>query len=95
MLSIKPIVEIRDGKVEPESKQRTRSKALAYLVDKIRGQNIEKLAIFHGSAPDIEEFLDMVGEVYPREDIIVGEVGSVVGTHAGPRVMGVGFSLAR
>lgn len=95
MLSIKPIIEIRDGKVEPESKQRTRSKALAYLVEKIRGQNIEQLAVLHGSAPDIEDFLDMVSDVFPRDDIIVGEVGSVVGTHAGPRVMGVGFSLAR
>jgi DegV family protein with EDD domain len=95
MLSIKPIVELRDGKVEPESKQRTRSKALAYLVEKIREANIEKLAVLHGSAPDLEEFLDMVAAVYPRDDIIVGEVGSVVGTHAGPRVMGVGFSLAR
>ena len=95
MLSIKPIVELRDGKVEPESKQRTRSKALAYLVDKIRGENIEKLAVLHGSAPDLDEFLDMVAAVYPRDDIIVGEVGSVVGTHAGPRVMGIAFSLAR
>jgi DegV family protein with EDD domain len=95
MLSIKPIIEIKDGKVEPESKQRTRSKALAYLVDKLRDQPIEQLAVLHGSAPDIDEFLDSVAAVFPRDDIIVGEVGAVIGTHAGPRVMGIGFSLAR
>ena len=95
MLSIKPIIELRDGKVEPESKQRTRSKALAYLVNKLRDQRIDQLAVLHGSAPDLDEFLDMVAGVFPRDDIIVGEVGAVIGTHAGPRVMGIGFSLAR
>jgi len=36
MLSIKPIIEVRDGVVEPESKQRTRSRALRYIADKVR-----------------------------------------------------------
>ena len=31
MLSIKPIIEVKDGKVDSESRQRTRSKALALL----------------------------------------------------------------
>ena len=34
-LSIKPIIEVRDGKVEQGGKQRTRSKALAFLVEKL------------------------------------------------------------
>ena len=95
MLSIKPIIEVRDGKVEPESRQRTRSKALAYLVEKVREYPIEQLAVLHGSAPDVEEFVDMMASAYPRDDIIVGEVGAVIGTHAGPRVIGVAFSLGR
>ena len=33
-LSIKPIIEIIDGKVEEGGKQRTRSKALAFLIEK-------------------------------------------------------------
>jgi DegV family protein with EDD domain len=36
-LAIKPIIEVRDGKVEQGGKQRTRSKALAFLVDKVAG----------------------------------------------------------
>ena len=32
MLSIKPLIEVRNGVVEPAGKQRTRSKALAYLI---------------------------------------------------------------
>ena len=34
-LSIKPIIEVADGVVEQHGKQRTRSKALAFLVDKV------------------------------------------------------------
>ena len=94
MLSIKPIIEVKDGKVEPESRQRTRSKALAYLAGKVREQGrLEQLAVHNGSAPDIDEFIDMLADVHPREEVIVGEVGSVIGAHAGPRVIGVAFTL--
>jgi fatty acid kinase fatty acid binding subunit len=96
MLSIKPIIEVRDGKVEPESRQRTRSKALAYLAQKVREQGeLEQLAVIHGDAPDVDEFIEMITTNYPREDLIVGDVGAVIGAHAGPRVMGVGFTLPR
>ena len=36
VLSIKPIIEVRDGVVQEGGKQRTRSKALAFLVDNVR-----------------------------------------------------------
>ncbi|HZT66171.1 MAG TPA: DegV family protein [Acidimicrobiales bacterium] len=92
MLSIKPIVQIVHGKVEAESRQRTRSRALRYLVDKVReAGEIEHLAVLNAAAPDIETFLDMVGEVYPRDRIVVGDVGPVIGTHTGPGTVGVTF----
>jgi DegV family protein with EDD domain len=96
LLSIKPVIELRDGVVEPESKQRTRAKSLRYLVDKVREHGaVENLAVLHGEAPDLEEFLDMLGSVFARDDIIVGDIGAVIGTHAGPRVIGVTFFVPR
>jgi DegV family protein with EDD domain len=96
MLSIKPIIEITDGKVEPESKQRTRSKSLRYLVEKVRGfGHVEDLAVMHGAAPDLNELLDLLGAVYPRDDILVGDIGPVIGTHGGPGVIGVTFHVPR
>jgi DegV family protein with EDD domain len=96
MLSIKPIIEVIDGKVEGESRQRTRSKSLRYLVDKVRESgHVEDLAVLHGDAPDLDELLDLLGAVYPRDDIIVGDIGPVIGTHGGPRVIGVTFHVAR
>ena len=96
LLSIKPVIELRDGVVEPESKQRTRSKSLRYLVEKVREHGkVENLCVMHGEAPDLEEFLDMLASVYPRDEIIVGDIGAVIGSHGGPRVMGVIFSVPR
>jgi DegV family protein with EDD domain len=96
VLSIKPIVEVVDGKVEPESKQRTRAKALQYLVDKVRQfPRVEDLAVMHGDAPDLDDVLDRMGAVYPRDEIIVGQVGAVIGTHSGPRVIGITFHVPK
>jgi len=94
MLSLKPVIWVVDGLVEEESKQRTRSRALRYLVDKVAEQakqGIEDLAVMHGDAPDLDEFLDMLNEHFPREDIVIGDIGAVIGTHGGPRVMGVAY----
>jgi DegV family protein with EDD domain len=96
LLSIKPVIELRDGVVEPESRQRTRSKSLRYLVDKVKEAGaVENLVVMHGDAPDLDEFLDLLAPVYPRDDIIVGDIGAVIGAHAGPRVVGVVFQLPR
>jgi DegV family protein with EDD domain len=96
MLSIKPIIEMKDGKVEPSGRVRTRSKSLRHLVDAVRNAGqVEDLVVMHGDAPDVDELLDLLGAVYPRDDILVGDIGSVIGTHAGPRVIGVVFHVPR
>jgi DegV family protein with EDD domain len=96
LLSIKPVIELRDGVVEPESKQRTRSKSLRYLIEKVKEHGaVENLVVMHAEAPDLEEFLDLISAVYPRDDLIVGDIGAVIGTHAGPRVIGVVFHVPR
>jgi DegV family protein with EDD domain len=95
MLSMKPVIELRGGVVEPESRQRTRAKSLRYLADKVReAGRIEHLALLHADAPDYEDLLVMLAEIVPREEILVAKVGAVIGTHAGPRAMAVAFQVA-
>ncbi len=94
MLAIKPVLEVRDGIVEEAGKVRTRSKALRLLVDKVKEGPVENLAVLHGSAPDLDELLDMLDPLVPRREIVVGEIGPVIGTHAGPRVIGVTYQTA-
>jgi DegV family protein with EDD domain len=94
MLAVKPVVEIRGGVVEEAGKVRTRSKALRLLADKVHEQSVEEVAVLQGDAPDIDDFLDLIEDVAPRDKIVVGSVGPVIGTHAGPGVVGVTFQLS-
>ena len=91
-LAIKPIIEVRDGKVEQGGKQRTRSKALAFLVDKVASYGVvDDLAVLQANCPDVEQFVEMLRKHHSGE-ITVGDIGPVVGAHAGPGTIGVAFS---
>jgi DegV family protein with EDD domain len=92
-LAIKPIIEVIDGKVEQGGKQRTRSKALAFLVAKVREYEgrMSGLAVLHADCTDVDQFVEMLRPLYAGE-IIVGEIGPVIGTHAGRGTIGVAFT---
>jgi DegV family protein with EDD domain len=88
MLSIKPIITVTDGEVEPAGKVRTRSKALQFIIDRVPSDGVESIAVLHAGAPDIDEFMERLRPKLADAEIIVGHVGPVVGVHAGPRVLG-------
>lgn len=95
ILSIKPCIEVVDGKVEPGPKQRTRSRSLQWLADQVGAQkNVENLAVLHGDAPDVDTLLGLLDPHFPRDQIVIGQLGAVVGTHTGPRTIGVAFQTA-
>ncbi len=92
-LAIKPIIEVRDGKVEQGGKQRTRSKALAFLVEKVASYGeIENLAVLHADCSDVDQFVEMLAPHYSGQ-IVVGDIGAVVGSHAGRGTIGVAFQV--
>jgi len=94
MLSIKPIIDISSGAVEEAGKQRTRKKSLIWLRDKLGDFDaIENLAIMHGEAPDVDQFVALLSEVTDISDARIEKIGPVVGTHGGPRVLGYAFQV--
>jgi DegV family protein with EDD domain len=96
LLSIKPVIEVRDGVVEVESRQRTRSRALQYLAAKaLDAGPLERLAVANGVARDIDELLSLLETARPEHEMIVSDLGPVIGAHAGPGTVGVCFQLAR
>jgi len=95
ILSIKPVIEVVDGKVEPGPKQRTRSRSLQWLADQVGAQEgVENLAVLHGDAPDVDTLLGLLDPHFPRDQIVIGQLGAVVGAHTGPRTIGVAFQSA-
>jgi DegV family protein with EDD domain len=94
-LAIKPIIEVRDGKVEQGGKQRTRAKALAFLVDKVAAVNgLDRLFVLQADCTDVDSFVEML-RPHVRGEIVVGDIGPVVGSHTGRGTIGVAFFAAR
>jgi DegV family protein with EDD domain len=89
LLSIKPVITVRDGKVDKAGQVRTRSKALRYIAAQVPDDRVESVAVMHAQAPDIDEFVAMLREKVGDAPIPVGVIGPVVGVHAGPRTIGV------
>ncbi len=92
LLSIKPIIEVRNGVVEPAGKQRTRSKALSYLIGVVEqnADQIEQIFVTHAACEDVDSFVQQVESVVNVE-VLVAQVGPVVGAHAGVGTIGVAF----
>ena len=96
VLSIKPAIQLHTGAVEEAGKPRTRGKALKWLADKLLAESaVEQLAVVHGQAPDIDEFLALIAPRYGPDDFEVGIIGPVIGAHGGPRVIGVTYQVPR
>jgi len=96
LLSIKPVIEVRNGVIEPESRQRTRLRSLTYLAEKVHAAGpLERLGVVHAAAEDIEEFLRMLGDVAVAESRIVTHIGPVIGAHTGRGTIGVCLQRAR
>ncbi len=92
MLAVKPILDLSTGEVQEAGRQRTRKKALAWLRDKIAEYDrVENLAVMHGQAPDLNDFLAMIDGIVDVSEARVEVVGPVVGTHGGPGL--IGFAL--
>jgi len=96
LLSIKPVIVVRDGVVEVESKQRTRTRSLHYLAGKaIDAGPLDRLAVANGAAGDIEEVVALLQRAEVAHDMVLGDLGAVVGSHTGPGAVGVCFTRAR
>jgi DegV family protein with EDD domain len=96
MLNIKPVLSLQDGIIVPFEKIRGKGKALDHIVEvakayaKVHGK--VNCAILHGNVLDeaIKFHQKIVSEV-PSSEIIICEIGAVVGTHAGPGTIALFF----
>lgn len=96
-LAVKPILEIDGGRIVPREKVRTAGKALARLADlavNAAGDAEVDVAVAHlesaERAADLAQRLEasLTGQLGGRE-VIVGEIGAVLGAHVGPGMVAV------
>lgn len=94
-LDIKPILHIKDGKIESFEKQRTRKRSVARLVEimeeKVAGRSVH-VAVLHGNAPDeASELEQQVRGKFNCVELFISEIGPVLGVHTGPGALGLAF----
>lgn len=97
LLSVKPILSVKDGEVAPVERVRTMQSALRRLVELVVGLGpVERLGVIDGdAATNATQVAGQLHAHFPDLEIDRGELGPVVGTHGGPGVVGVGVLLAR
>jgi DegV family protein with EDD domain len=90
VLSIKPLLELKDGVVAEAGRQRTRSKALVAIAEVARSHApLKRLALVHGASSEVAALEALVADVATENPIIVTDMGPVVGTHGGPGIIGL------
>jgi DegV family protein with EDD domain len=93
-LSVKPLLHVVDGRLEPVERVRTAGRALARLEElavREAGDREVDVAVQHLAAPErAQEVAARLSARLPKaRSMHVGEVGAVVGAHVGPGMLGV------
>lgn len=90
-LRIKPLVEVRDGAVEPLERVRTSRRALERLVALAAAQvPWEHLMVLHvGVEATARDLAERAAGIQPGLDVPVSSLGTVVGTYGGPGIVGL------
>ena len=93
ILAIKPIVDVSTGEVLEAAKPRTRRRAFEWIRDRlVKDSPISDLYLGHGAAKDFNLLLEILGDAVDVSQARLGDVGPVIGTHAGEGVVGVSYT---
>lgn len=96
VLSIKPILHLEDGRIEPLASIRTKKKAIQSMIDTVvgemEGNTHIHAGIIHAAAAEeaakVEEML--LARVTPDE-LLINELTPVIGANVGPGLVGMGY----
>lgn len=98
-LNIKPILEIRDGRVEPLERVRTRGKSLLRLLD-IATERISKdhpiriASLITDNPTETQSLLEQLRTRFNVSDVsdaLCAPISPVIGTHVGPGTLGIAY----
>jgi DegV family protein with EDD domain len=89
MLSVKPILTMRDGEMAPLTRVRSLNAGLDYLYNTAAGfSNIEGLAVEHATTPDdADKLVKRLSALSPKLHIYRSVISPVIGTYSGPNAL--------
>lgn len=93
ILSIKPILYIKDGIVHPLEKTRGRAKAidrLAQIIEKKVGRRRVKCSLIHGmDTAGMKQLYERIVPLLNCDEPVCSTLGAVIGTHTGLGALGI------
>ena len=95
-LRIKPILAIRDGKIDAVKSAITSSKAIEAMIQlverDINGRTPVRLSVFHANVPEqAQALLDRLTKQFNPVDSILSWVSPVIGSHVGPGTISIAY----
>ncbi len=95
-LNLKPLLELREGRIESVEKVRTKGKAVARMielvVDRTNGCTPVRLATLHANAEaEAKAALKAAAARLDPVEQVMASVSPVIGTHAGPGTVGLAY----
>jgi len=96
LLSVKPILEVKEGKIEAIERVRTREKAVLRLKELVESRvapgSRVRMSVFHTNEPErARVFGEWAQGRFKCTEFWINEVGATVAAHAGPGLVGCCF----
>ncbi|HWR67162.1 MAG TPA: DegV family protein [Bellilinea sp.] len=96
VLNIKPLLQIREGKIEAVESVRSSNKAIQRMVQlverDIAGRTPVRVSVFHALMEDTaKEVLDQCTRQFNAVESILAEVSPVIGAHTGPGTLSIAY----
>jgi DegV family protein with EDD domain len=92
MLDVKPLLLVSENaEIKPVERVRTRTRAVGRMVEFFRSEEpVEYVAVMHAQAPDeAGRIAEQLRGELPGYEIALGQIGCVLGTHTGPKALGI------
>lgn len=96
VLSIKPLLHLKDGEIEALASVRTKRKAvdrmLAIVEEETAGAEALHMGVIDAAAPEEgDKLLERVRQRFSPVELLRSELSPVIGTHTGPGTVGMGY----
>ena len=89
VLSVKPMLTIKDGELVPAGRVRNHTKGIDRLFDFVKNAaDIQDVAVVYNTTPDeAQALVGRIGSILPKERIRLARLGPALGVHAGPGIL--------
>ena len=91
MLDLKPILLVKDREIKPIDRVRTKARAINRMVEFFESEgDVEYVGVMNAQSPEeAAQITERLRARLGKQEIATGQIGCVLGTHTGPKAIGI------